>query len=240
MKKDILGVMVDDVSLSEALALVKEGIDSGRKSYIVTPNPEIIMLAQKDERFRKILNEAFLSLADGFGVTAAGRILGSSIQERIPGADFVLNLAALAEEHGYSLFLLGGQEKVSERASKRLQELYPSLKVVGAISGGVLEENRQKILEEVQKQSIDILVVAFGPGKQEKWIAENLPNLDTKMAIGVGGSLDFLAGEKPRAPVFMRKVGMEWAFRLMNEPSRFRRQKQFAFAFQVLKKRFFS
>lgn len=239
MKREILGVEVDDVSLVEALAKVKDQIDSGKKGYIVTPNPEIIVRAQSDHHYKSILNGAFLSLADGFGITAASKILRKPIIERIAGVDFVAELAALAAEHGYSLFLLGAAEGVAAQAAEKLKNLFPSLNIVGTYSGGALEKNQQKILEEVQKVSVDILIAAFGPPKQERWIAENLPALNVKVAVGVGGALDFIAGEKPRAPVWMRKVGLEWFFRLVNEPTRAKRQLSLIkFVYLVFKEKF--
>ena len=240
MKREILGVKIDDIDKSEALAQVKDRLASGKKGYIVTPNPEIIMLAQADPSYKKVLNQAFLSLPDGIGVVLAGKILGESIKERLTGVDFTSGLAALCAEHGFNLFLLGAADNVSKKASEVLQKDFPGLNIAGTYSPDLIRENHEKIMKRLNEQEIDVLAVAFGPPKQEQWIAENLAKLKVKTAIGVGGTLDFIAGEKPRAPSWLRTLGLEWLFRLGNEPTRWKRQLSLPqFALRVFKEKFF-
>ncbi|MDP2671087.1 MAG: WecB/TagA/CpsF family glycosyltransferase [bacterium] len=239
MKKEVLGVEVSDISQAEALVQVKDLIDRGEKGYIVTPNPEMILEARVDSEFRNNLNSAFLSLPDGFYLFQAAKLLGKNLREVITGVDFTYSLAALAEEHGYRVFLLGGKEGVAQKAKENLQKLFPRINIVGAFSGGLLEKNEEEIRQNVQKESIDILVVAFGYKKQEAWIVRNLPKLDTKVAIGVGGALDYISGEVNRAPVWMRKIGLEWFYRLLHQPIRIKRQiKLPLFVYLVLKEKF--
>jgi N-acetylglucosaminyldiphosphoundecaprenol N-acetyl-beta-D-mannosaminyltransferase len=239
MKKDILGVLVDDITEAEALAIVKERIDSGEQGYIVTPNAEMIIDAQTNPSFRENLNGGFLALPDSFYLFQASKVLNKELTKRITGIDFTYELCALAAEHGYGVFLLGGKEGVAEQASKRLHGLYTSLKVVGAYSGGVLEKNNEQILERLHKESIDILFVAFGHEKQEKWMAENLDKLNVKVAIGIGGSLDYISGRVQRAPKWMQSAGLEWFYRLLKDPKRIKRQiKLPLFPLLVLKEKF--
>ncbi len=219
MSVQILGIKIDQVNNQEALEKVKNLIDSGKKSYIVTPNPEMIVEAQKDKEFADILNSADLSVADGAGLVKLARLTGKHLPERIPGVDFVQGLAGMAEEFGYSMFLLGGTDESAMKAAANLKKLFPKLKIVGTFSGKAEES-----FELVRNKKIDILVVAFGHGKQEKWIKRNLPKLNVKLAIGVGGALDYISGSKRRAPILIQKANLEWLYRLAMEPWRIKRQ----------------
>ena len=231
---DILSVRVDNITYQDALEAAKNLIDAGGKHYIVTPNPEIIVRAQKDKEFRRILNQSSLSIPDGVGVVWAAKILGQPLSERVAGVDFLEGLAALAAEHGYSLFLLGGGEGVAEGVSKKFKAQSSKFKIDTA-AGPVLNqdgkpvnneetEKEKEVIEKINQFRPDILIVGFGAPKQEKWIARNLPKLNVKLAIGVGGALDYISGEKPRAPTWVQKIGLEWFFRLITEPARFKRQ----------------
>ena len=232
---EILGIKVDNVTFQEALEKAKKLIDSGEKHYIVTPNPEIVVKARGDPQFKKILNRASSAIPDGVGLLLGARILGSKLSERATGTDLLEGLAALAAEHGFSLFLLGGGEGVAKRAAEKLKIKNEKLKIVGVGEGpqlgsdGKPKDNsdavwEKKVVEKINQVAPDILAVAFGAPKQEKWIARNLPKLNVKLAIGVGGALDYISGEKSRAPIWVQKVGLEWLSRLISEPKRFKRQ----------------
>ncbi len=229
---NILGIEVSDVSHSEALAQVKNFLEDANQHYIVTPNPEIVLKASCDPGLRRILNHADLSLPDGFGLKIAARILGQKLHHRVTGADFMLSIIALAESEQWPVFLLGGlHEKISEQAAWHLRYRYKQLKIVGYAPGGVVEfrhgrwqTSDEKLLARINASRAKILFVGFGCPKQEKWIFQNLDKLpNVKLAMTVGGTLDFLAGERKRALHVIRGLGLEWLWRLMVEPSRIKR-----------------
>ncbi|MBI2050659.1 MAG: WecB/TagA/CpsF family glycosyltransferase [Parcubacteria group bacterium] len=229
---NIMGVEVSDVSHAEALAQVKNFLEDSNQHYLVTPNPEIVLKASQDHKLRRILNHADLSLPDGFGLKIAARILGQKLSHRVPGADFMLSMLGLAEVEQWPVFLLGGlHEKVSEQAAWHLRYRYKQLKIVGYASGGVVEFKQgrwqtsdAKLLARINQSRAKILLVGFGCPKQEKWIFQNLDKLPAvSLAMTVGGTLDFLAGERKRALYLVRRLGLEWLWRLIIEPSRFKR-----------------
>lgn len=207
MKKDVLGVKIDDVDISKALEIVQGWLQKGGKHYIVTPNPEIVVMAQKDQQLKNILNHADLAIPDGMGLKLTGDIVMTT-----PGVDLMEALIKLSSEKGFTVGFLGGREGVANKAAECLKEKYPKLKVVFAQSAGVV------------LPTTDLLFVAFGPPKQEKWIASNLPKLPVKVAMGVGGAFDYLSHLIPRAPKRIRTIGFEWLFRLIIQPWRLKRQ----------------
>jgi N-acetylglucosaminyldiphosphoundecaprenol N-acetyl-beta-D-mannosaminyltransferase len=236
---EILGVRIDKITYQEALEVAKKLLVGKGKHYIVTPNPEIIVKATKDAQFRKVLNKADLSVPDGMGLVWMAKLTGKDVKERVAGTDLLLGLAILAEEHGFNMFLLGAGEGVAKKASEALKKEYPKLEIVGACSGDADSRFDKETRGKISNKEIDILAVAYGAPKQEKWIERNLPKLNVKLAIGVGGAFDYISGEKARAPVWVQKIGLEWAFRLVNEPRRLKRQLALPhFVYLVLKERF--
>lgn len=224
-KLNILSIKIDDVSLLDVLELIEKYIQSGRKSYLVTPNPEIIVDAQTDEVFKKILNQADLSIPDGIGL----KLANPTLQNRTTGTDLMLEICRLAEEKGFTIGLLGGLSGVAEKCAKRLQEQFPKLNIE-YVKGDIKVDNEGRSVETVEKIGLstkspfDILFVAFGHKKQEKWIYRNLDKLPVKVAIGVGGAFDYISGNIPRAPQLLRNAGLEWLFRLIIQPQRIKRQ----------------
>lgn len=204
MKVDILGVKIDDVTMDEALRIVEKWIWNPGKHYIVTPNPEFIMTAQKDLEFKKILNNADLSIPDGNGLKLSGKI-----KNNISGGDLMERLVALSSEKGFVVGLFGGLNGVAEKTAECLKKKYSGLK---------LNVVNEKLIP------VDILFVAFGAPKQEKWIYQNLSKLPVKIAMGVGGAFDYMSGKVPRAPKWIRDLGFEWLFRLIIQPWRIKRQ----------------
>src|SRR4030042_1735373 len=154
---DILGVRVDNVTFQEALEKAKNLIDAGGKHYIVTPNPEIIVRAQKDKEFRRILNQSSLSIPDGVGVVWAAKILGQPLSERVAGVDFLEGLAALAEEHGFKMFLLGAEGEVAKKASEELKKKYPRLEIIGTYAGNADPRFDKETRRKVGNRKIEIL-----------------------------------------------------------------------------------
>ena len=215
MKKNVLGVKIDDVAISEVLELVGKWLKGGGKHYIVTPNPEIVVMSQKDEELKKIINNAELAIPDGIGLKISG-----DIENTTPGIDVLESLVEMAADWGATVGFLGGRGDVAKRTAECLKLKYPNLKVVFAESGG--EINKGGNLGNLGK--MDLLFVAFGPPKQEKWIAKNLDKIPVKVAMGVGGAFDYLSGRVPRAPIWIRSIGFEWLFRLVMQPWRIKRQ----------------
>lgn len=225
----IMGVRVDAVTLEEA-SKIAESMLTGSGGYITTPNPEIILLAQKDAEFRRILNNSTLSLPDGAGIIWAARKLGTVINERITGTDFLLSLAKIAREKDKKIALVGGDRGVAEKAAINLRGK-------GFDCQEIDEKNIQipeTLLKEINKFSPEIIAVALGQGKQEKFIVRLLPLVPSiKIAIGVGGALDYISGAKRRAPEWMRKKGLEWLWRLIQEPQRLPRIINAAIVFPI-------
>ncbi|HLC39145.1 MAG TPA: WecB/TagA/CpsF family glycosyltransferase [Patescibacteria group bacterium] len=219
---DILGVRVHNLSFNQALEKIESFIKSGQKHQIATINAEFIIAAQKDLEFKKILNSASLAVPDGTGLLFASKFLygaKNAFKERVTGVDLTWELAKIAEKNNWSIYLLGAKTGVAQKTAVRLKYLYHNLKIV-AISEGMPRYTEKQVLANINKVKPDILLVAFGAPKQEKFIAKNLPNLNFKVAIGVGGTFDFIAETQKRAPVWLQKLGLEWLWRLIHEPKR--------------------
>ncbi|MEK7125850.1 MAG: WecB/TagA/CpsF family glycosyltransferase [Patescibacteria group bacterium] len=229
MKKlTILGINVTDISLIEAQNCVQKYLAGPDQHYITTPNPEIVLTASSRGKLRAIFDHADLSLPDGFGLKIGARILGEKLDNRITGADFMLEICKIAAEQGAPIFLLGGHNDTAKKAGNKLKTLFPALTIAGAESGGeVIKKNCEwhssdiTLIDKINASGSKIIFVGFGCPKQEKWIRDNLYKLTTvKLAMAVGGSLDFLAGTRQRAPRMLRQLGLEWLWRLLNEPTR--------------------
>lgn len=219
MKKDVLGVKIDDINLDEALEVIKVWLKKPGKYFIATPNPEFIVAAQKDNQFKGILNKADLAIPDGAGLKLAG------VKNTTSGTDLMEKLIALSAENGYVISLLGGREEVAEKLKECLEQTYQNISIKFAGSGGKIDDQGQQISgERIKIPPSDILLVGFGHGKQEKWIYKNFKNTPAKIQMGVGGAFDYLTGAIPRAPVWVRRLGLEWLFRLTVQPWRIKRQ----------------
>jgi N-acetylglucosaminyldiphosphoundecaprenol N-acetyl-beta-D-mannosaminyltransferase len=219
----ILGVWVDDVTYEELLARLDDFVATEGAHQVTTVNPEFVMAARRDPNFRAILNAAALCLPDGVGLLWAGRILGRPLRQRVTGSDGVWNIAGLAAQRGYRLFLLGAAPGVAAEAAHRLCARYPGLIVAGTYAGSPAVEEEDAIVERVRSARADILLVAYGHPRQEKWLARNLARSGAAVGIGVGGAFDFVAGTAVRAPRWMQRLGLEWLYRLWREPWRWRR-----------------
>ena len=221
---EILGVRVDDATYDDLLAQVDAFVASGQPHQIVTLNPEMLVAAYDDPAFRQILNAADLNVADGVGLMLAGRWLGRPLQERVTGSDGIYRLAAHCARRGYRPFFLGAAPGVAEIVAERLASANPGLEVVGAYAGSPRAEDTDDAIARVRAAAPDLLLVAYGVPAEERWIAQNRDRLGVPVMIGVGGAFDFVAGVARRAPVWMRRVGLEWLHRLLQEPWRWRRQ----------------
>ncbi len=230
-KNIILGVGITNEEVDTILEHVLKLLKKGEKFSIVTPNPEILVYASKHPEYKKVLNHAEVSLADGVGLFVAGRVLGEPLGERFTGVDFMEKLCEKSAERPMSIGFLGGKPGIAEKAADCLKQKYPWIEV--AFTGEEWPTDRADRSNgsygsdktgPFMPQTIDILFVAFGAPKQEEWIASNLNKLPVKAAMGVGGAFDYLSGEVRRAPVWIRKMGFEWLFRLITQPWRWRRQ----------------
>jgi N-acetylglucosaminyldiphosphoundecaprenol N-acetyl-beta-D-mannosaminyltransferase len=221
---EILGVRVDDATYDDLLARVDAFVASGQPHQIVTLNSEMLVIAHDDPGFCEILNSADLNVADGAGLMLAARWLGHPLRERVTGSDGIHRLAAHCARQGHRLFLLGASPGVAQIVAERLAAENRGLKVAGTCAGSPRVADEDDIIREVRRSAPDLLLVAYGVPAEEKWIARNGDRLGVPVMIGVGGSFDFVAGVARRAPVWMRRAGLEWLHRLISEPWRWRRQ----------------
>lgn len=212
----LLGVGLTNATEQKVLEFIYTGLQKpGEKYYVVTPNPELLVIASKDKEYKTILNGAKLALPDGIGVMLGAWIIGNPLKQRITGVDLVKSVCNYVSKQPITVGFLGAGPNIAERTAECLQKMYPGLKVGLAAS---------EWSEELKDKKIDILFVAFGSPKQEIWIKNNLKDLPVKVAIGVGGAFDFISGKTPRAPKFLRSLGFEWLFRLIIQPWRIKRQ----------------
>jgi N-acetylglucosaminyldiphosphoundecaprenol N-acetyl-beta-D-mannosaminyltransferase len=225
----LLGVRLDGLTAREARARVA-GIlrGEGRGAYLVTPNPEMLVLATKDPGFRAALSGATLSLADGFGIRLVAWLTRQPVPPRVTGTDFLDELCGVAAETGASVYFMGaGRAGSAEDAARTLAVRHPGLRVAGAERGGWKEgEGSAPVadMDAIRAAAPDVLVVPWGHGAQERFMAERLAELPSvRLAAGVGGALDFWSGQVRRAPRWVRAVGMEWAWRLLLQPRRWKR-----------------
>jgi N-acetylglucosaminyldiphosphoundecaprenol N-acetyl-beta-D-mannosaminyltransferase len=221
---DILGVGFDRVALVDAAAEIEACLDRGERTFIITANPVFVMLCREDPELAAIAAGADLVVPDGTGAVVAARLLGDPLPGRAPGRLLVDRLAALATERRLTMFLLGAAPGIAERAAATLRGRHPELRIAGTYAGSA--DDDADVLPRVAAAGPDVLLVAFGMPKQERWIARNLPRLaSVRVAVGVGGSLDYLAGAAKPPPGVVHAVGLEWLWRLVRDPKRWRRQR---------------
>jgi N-acetylglucosaminyldiphosphoundecaprenol N-acetyl-beta-D-mannosaminyltransferase len=221
----VLGVRVDDVTMSEALARVDDLMQEPGQHQVVTVNPEFIVAAQKDAMFAQALTESALNLPDGANLLRAAQAQGTPLRERVAGTDFVWYLCGVAAECGWKVFLLGGRNGVGGLAAARLQARYRHLKIAGTFEGSPDPAAEAEILSRIRESGAELLFVAYGAPAQELWIHRQRDKLsNVRVAVGVGGAFDFIARRVRRAPGWMQNLGLEWLFRLALQPWRARRQ----------------
>lgn len=220
---DLLNVRVDRVDFSAVMSQIRQAIQLRQPRQLVTVNVDFIKLAKADANFRRLINTADISVADGMPLLWAARLIGAPLPERITGTDLVLGCAQLAAEEGHRLFLLGAAPGVAEQAGAELQRRFPGLTICGAYAppfGAWAEDEDRRIVERVRAARPDVLFVAFGAPRQDVWIREHMVELNVPVAAGVGGTLNFLAGKIRRAPQWMQDFGLEWLYRVAQEPGR--------------------
>ena len=236
MKETILGVQVNTENYDELIPKVFRNIEDKKKSLVVAINPEKLMKAKEDPELKALLNRAEFQIPDGIGVIIASKLKKGSISSRITGIDMMDRIVREAARTGRAVFLYGAKPGVADKAAQQLKQTYPDLIVAGTQDG--YESDSSKVIDTINKAQPDILFVAMGSPKQEQWIEQNRDNLYPTLYQGVGGSFDVLAGNVKRAPAAFQKLGAEWLYRLLKEPSRLKRQMNLPkFLIEVLKQK---
>ena len=222
-KIPLLGVNFDNVTMEEAVEKCMTFLSGDGSNLVVTPNPEIVMCAKDDPEFKEIINHASLVIPDGIGVIKGAKILGTPLKERVAGYDLICNLFEQAKDGSISFYFWGSKPGVAELAKEKIKEKYPELNVLGTHHGYFKEEEENEIIEEIRSLKPDILLVGLGFPKQEKTIHKYLNERIFKIGIGCGGSIDVIAGTVKRAPKFFINLHLEWFYRLLKQPTRFKR-----------------
>ena len=227
---ELYGVRIDDMEKKDLLAQVRFWFEQDGQHIIFTPNPEFILLSEKNPEFKTMLNRADVNIPDGVGLRfAVAALTDDYLRNRYTGVDLLSDLASECAKQHKRLLLLGGQKGSAFTAAEQLRKKYPALDVTdcdpGYLSGGIGDVSfSQKQVREVNEMKPDVLAVALGQGKQEQFILQHLSRIPSvKIAVGVGGSFESIAGTKKRAPKRMRQMGLEWVWRLVIEPSRIKR-----------------
>jgi len=216
----LLGMRVDRVDMDGALALVERFIRKGTPHHIVTADASMVVTATEDAEFARIVAESDLVTPDGMGILWATRRLGTPISAKVSGVDLSARLCALSAEKGWRGFFFGAGPGVAEEAAARMQARCPGANIVGFRDGFFKPEDEPAIVEQIRAAKPDILLVALGIPKQEKFIARHKHALGVPVCIGVGGTLDVFSGTVKRAPVWMQNVGLEWLYRLASNPKK--------------------
>jgi N-acetylglucosaminyldiphosphoundecaprenol N-acetyl-beta-D-mannosaminyltransferase len=222
---NILGIGFNDLTRVETLDWIEATIRERAVTYICTPNADHLLLSRNDPEFKSLLNKANLVVSDGMGVVYASRILGTPFKENVGGRLLLPDFAAIAAKHGYRIFLLGGRTKEqAQKAAKRLCESYPDLIMPSTYTPPFMEqfddEETRRILDAIHYAHPDILFVCLGTPKQEKWIVSNIDQLEVPVSIGIGAALDILSEQVIEPPRWMSNIGLEWLFKLVQEPKR--------------------
>lgn len=220
----ILGVRVDAVTYRITLDIIAEWIQQRTPRQIATTNPEFVMAARQDAAFRQTLAQADLCVADGVGLLWAARRLGQRLPERVTGSDLAPLVASQAARTGWRLFLLGAAPGVAEQTARLLEQQNPGLRIAGVYGGSPDAAEAPAIVARIQAAQPDVLFVAYGAPAQDLWIARHKAELGVPVSMGVGGAFDHLVGVQRRAPLWLQRIHLEWLFRLVTQPWRWRRQ----------------
>lgn len=218
MRIDILGVEFDNYTMEEAVAEGMRLINEDGAHYVVTPNPEIVEVCRENEVANRAVNGADLVIPDGIGVIYGAKILGTPLKQRLPGIEFAEHLMEQMAREGKSLYLLGAKPGVAQMAAERLRERYPGLVIAGTHDGYFKDD--EPIVADIRASMADVVFVCLGAPKQELWMEKNGEATGAHLLLGLGGALDVFAGVVQRAPEIFSKVGMEWFYRLLKQPSR--------------------
>lgn len=216
----VMDVDIAAVTMKEAITLVERMARTDRPHLIATANAEMLMIAQKNSKLRHVLNQCDLVVPDGAGILWAGEQIGTPFPERVTGADLAEALLSLSPEKEWPVYFLGGAPGVAEKAARRFGETHGKLLMAGVHDGYFDGEEEKKIIREIREKRTKLLFVGMGVPKQETWLYEHKNELGPVVAMGVGGVFDIMAGNLKRAPLWMQKNRLEWAYRLFLQPSR--------------------
>lgn len=222
-KVNILGMYFDAITMNEATNRAVDFLEQDQVHTIYTCNPEIVMEAKKNKVFLNIVNKGSLVVADGIGVVIGSKIIKHPLPERVAGYDLVQNIFKAIKNKDKTVYFFGAAPGIANKAAEKMMKKYPGLTIVGHHDGYFDQEEEKKIVEEIQALKPDLLLVGLGAPKQEKWITTYKDQLNVKVCIGVGGSFDVMSGEIKRAPKLFIKLGLEWFYRLITQPTRFKR-----------------
>lgn len=220
--KDVLGLPFVDATIDELMAALHVQLQKRRKTFIVTANPEIVMHSRRDEKYEHVLRQADWLIPDGIGIVIASRWLGRPLRERLAGFDVMERLLQLSDQYGYSIYCLGAEDEVITKAVARMREVYPRVRIVG-YHHGFFDWNDRSLVEEIRSKEPDIVFVGLGFPRQEQWIARYFAQFEKGIFMGVGGSFDVWAGKVKRASEAWQRWNAEWLYRLLQQPSRWRR-----------------
>lgn len=221
---EILGCRLDPIDADAATDAIFGFVREKAGAQVVTLGTEMVVYAQSDARFRDVVNACALSLCDTVGLLTVARKRGATLTQRVTGVELIEHLCARAAKEGASVYLFGAADGVAAEAAGTLQARYPGLRVAGTRSGFFTPEESASIAESIRASGADLLFVGLGSPRQEFWLADNLNATGAGAGIGVGGSFDVIAGRVDRAPEVWRKLNLEWLYRLVKEPKRWRRQ----------------
>jgi len=216
----VLDVMIDAVTMNEAVLIVENFIIEKKARLVATANAEMVMMARSDDELASILSKADLVIPDGAGVVWAARYKGHSVPERVAGFDLVQEILKKSAQKGYRIYFLGSAPGIAAQAKIWAERQYPGVNITGIRDGYFSSEEDSDIINEIKLCKPDILLVALGVPKQEKWLSKNLTQLNIPVSIGVGGSFDVMAGVTDRAPMWMQRANLEWLYRLLSQPKR--------------------
>lgn len=223
MRIGLLGARVDGLTLEQFAERISLFIEKKESCFVITLNPELLYSAQSDRGLLAMINRAGLVTADGVGIVWACRVAGTPVPERVTGIDLMMRLLERASVEGWRVFFLGSRPGVADMAAERAEQLLPGLKVVGTHHGYFSDRDSDEVVGRIEAASPDLLFVALGSPRQERWIDRHLERLGGAAAMGVGGSLDVLSGNVRRAPEWFCERNLEWLGRLLNDPGRWRR-----------------
>ncbi|MCY9666827.1 WecB/TagA/CpsF family glycosyltransferase [Paenibacillus alginolyticus] len=222
-KVRIYGVPVSKMSMDQTVAYLTNVIEQRQPHQVITANPIMVMAAQEDPAYLSMMQRAELIVPDGTGVVWAAKYVGEPVVERVPGYDLIHELMKVGESKGWKVYLLGASNEVIQAAAEKLRTTYPGIKLVGVRDGYFKDEQDAEVIQDILDAAPDILLVGRSAANQEPWIGKYKQQIGVPVMMGVGGSFDVLSGKLKRAPVLFQKLRLEWFYRLMQEPWRYKR-----------------
>ncbi|MEG0473693.1 MAG: WecB/TagA/CpsF family glycosyltransferase [Solibacillus sp.] len=218
----IMGVPFLHIDQQNFIKLLADRVEQKEKTFVITANPEIVMRANEEPKLKNYINQATYICADGIGVVKAAKILGEDLPGRVTGYDTMIGLLNIGQEKHFKVYLLGAQKETLEKTVANIKAQYPNVDIVGH-HDGFFDWNNNTIAEEAAALEPDLIFIALGVPRQEQWISENIGKFSHGVFIGIGGSFDVIAGTVKRAPVIWQKLNLEWLYRLLKQPSRWKR-----------------